>query len=56
MLFVVVEQFDAVASLYVGSRLLVLDYVSDEGLCCPVVVIAADSEGESSTHGGQWLS
>ena len=36
--------------LYVGSGLLVLDYVSDEGLCSPAVVIAADSEEESSVH------
>ena len=27
-----------------------LDYVSDEGLCCPVAVIATDSEEESSVH------
>ena len=41
---VVVIYFCAAASLYDGSVLLVLNYVSDEGFGCPVVVIAADSE------------
>ena len=50
MLFVVVVWFCAAASLYVGSGLLVLNYVSDEGLRCPVVVIATDPEEESSAH------
>ena len=36
--------------MYIGSGLLVLAYVSDEGLCCPVVVIPADSEEKSSAH------
>ena len=37
--------------MYIGSGLLVLTYVSDEGLvCCPVAVIPPDSEEESSAH------
>ena len=36
--------------MHIGSGLLVLTYVSDEGLCCPVAVIPPDSSEESSAH------